>query len=131
MSSPTEIADRCVEAHRLRATGASTQQIADQLGVSTDTVLRDLKRQPGPDAGPAQRLALRATQTHTVVRDAALAAQAVTDLGPAYTMTDDATATQWHRTLHAAAAQLLAAAAAFTDYYPCVATAAEAPGAAR
>lgn len=127
MSSPAEIADRCVEAHRLRATGASTQQIADELGVSKDTVLRDLKRQPGPDAGMAQRLAHRATQTHTVVRQAALAAQAVTEDRPAYTLTDDATATQWCSTLRAAAAQLLAAAAAFTDYYPCVATAQGAP----
>lgn len=117
MSTPADIAGRCAKAYRLQAAGASTQEIADQLGISVDTVLRDFKRYPSLTAAMTQQLTHRAAQAESAVRQAITAAQAVTEARPAYTLADDATAARWCADLRTAADQLAAAADAFADYY--------------
>ncbi|MFJ9644846.1 DeoR family transcriptional regulator [Streptomyces sp. NPDC101206] len=99
-------------------TGASTRQIAAQLGVSKNTVRRDLTRQVGPTEAPAQRQARRVAQAETAVRQACAAAQVVAAASQAYVLVDDATAARWGAELRAAAELLLAQADAFADYYP-------------
>ncbi|MGW2438763.1 hypothetical protein ACWCY1_18775 [Streptomyces goshikiensis] len=119
MTSPAEIADRRTRVRQLAQTGASSRQIADQLGVGKDTVLRDLRQQDAAPQSQRDRLARRVAQAEEAVRQACAAAQAVTDARPAYAFTDDETAERWRRTLRTAAAQLDAAVGAFADYYPC------------
>ncbi|MFI8106272.1 helix-turn-helix domain-containing protein [Streptomyces sp. NPDC086023] len=118
MTSPAEIADRCAKVRRLAQGGASTRQIAAQLGVSKDTVRRDLVRPDAPPQTPAERRAARVAQSEAAVRQAGAAAQAVAAAQPAYTIADDATAQRWCAELRAAAEELLAHAARFADYYP-------------
>ncbi len=118
MTTPAEIADRCAKVRQLAQDGASTRQIAAQLGVSKDTVRRDLVRQVGPAETPAQRQARRVAQAETAVSRACAAAQDVAEAGPAYVLVDDATAERWGAELRAAAELLLAQADAFADYYP-------------
>ncbi|MFD5507001.1 hypothetical protein ACFWIB_04390 [Streptomyces sp. NPDC127051] len=120
MSTPAGIAGRCAKAYRLAKGGASTQEIAEELGVSTDTVLRDKKRFPTAAAARAHLLAHHAAQAEAAVRQAVTAAQAVTEARPGYTIVDDETAGRWCSELRAAAEQLAAAASAFADYYPSV-----------
>ncbi|MFE3786965.1 hypothetical protein [Streptomyces goshikiensis] len=119
MSSPAEISDRRTRVRQLAQTGASSRQIADQLGVGKDTVLRDLRQQDAAPQSQRDRLARRVAQAEEAVRQACAAAQGVTDARPAYAFTDDETAERWRRTLRTAAAQLDAAVGAFADYYPC------------
>ncbi|WP_405436657.1 hypothetical protein OG373_06705 [Streptomyces avidinii] len=99
--------------------GASSRQIAEQVGVSKDTVLRDLAQ---PDPAVAARTALRAEKlahAEEAVRQASAAAQAVIDARPSHQITDDATARRWCGALRAAADALAAQADAFAEYYPC------------
>ncbi|KOU48996.1 hypothetical protein ADK55_19205 [Streptomyces sp. WM4235] len=99
--------------------GASNRQIAAQLGVSKDTVRRDLSQEDAPATTVAQRLAHRAAQADTAVSQACAAARAVVEARPAHTLADDETARRWCAELRAAADQLAAQADAFADYYPC------------
>lgn len=115
MSTPVAMAERCVRVQRLADGGASIQQIAAQLSISIDTVRRDLKREDAMK----QWLTQRAAQAAAAVQQAVVAAQAVADVQPAYTLAGDETARQWWADLRAAAEKLTAAADAFADYYPC------------
>ncbi len=119
MSSPTAIATRRIKVRQLAQGGASTRQIAEQVGCSKDTVLRDLAQ---PDPAVVARTALRAqklAKAEQAVRQASAAAQAVIDARPAYQITDDETARRWCGALRAAADALAAQADAFAEYYPC------------
>ncbi|WP_405423549.1 helix-turn-helix domain-containing protein [Streptomyces erythrochromogenes] len=122
MSTPTEIAERRTRVRHLAQSGASNRRIADALGVSKDTVRRDLAAEPDPDEPPVvsqrERLAQRVAHAERAVSQACAAAQAVAYVRPAAVFTDDATAERWWRTLREAADQLGAAADAFAAYYP-------------
>lgn len=131
MTSPAKVADRRATVYRLAQGGASTRQIAAQIGVSKDTVRRDLAAQEAPVTPAAQLRASRVAQAEAAVSQACAAAQAVADAQPAYSPADDETAAHWYGALRAAAAQLVAQADAFADYYPCATPAADAPGGAR
>ncbi|WP_371588259.1 hypothetical protein [Streptomyces virginiae] len=99
--------------------GASSREIAKEVGVSKDTVLRDLAQ---PDDIATARAALRAEKlahAEETVRQAGAAAQAVIDARPSHQITDDATARRWCGALRAAADALAAQADAFAEYYPC------------
>jgi IS30 family transposase len=114
-----EVATRRNTVRQLAQTGASNRQIATQLGISKDTVARDLSQLGDPRAPLAQRLAHRAAQAEEAVSQLSAAVQAVVEARPAYTLTDDATAQRWCAELRAAADQLLAQADHFADCYPC------------
>ncbi|MGW6979965.1 hypothetical protein ACWGE1_11035 [Streptomyces sp. NPDC054932] len=99
--------------------GASSREIAEQVGCSKDTVLRDLAQ---PDPTVAARTALRAEKlahAEEAVRQASAAAQAVIGARPSHQITDDETARRWCGALRAAAAALAAQADAFSECYPC------------
>ncbi|MCY0926907.1 hypothetical protein OTB20_11970 [Streptomyces sp. H27-H1] len=119
VTSPTEVATRRTTVRQLAQTGASNRQIATQLGISKDTVARDLSQLGDPRAPLAQRLAHQATQAETAVSQACAAVQAVAEARPAHTLTDEETARRWCGALRAAADQLAEQADAFADYYPC------------
>ncbi|MFE5296419.1 helix-turn-helix domain-containing protein [Streptomyces sp. NPDC056632] len=114
MTTPTEVAQRRAAVRRLAAQDLSNRAIAEQLGISKDTVARDLR---APALSLRQLAAERAAQTDAAVRQACAAAQGAADARPAYVITDEDTARRWHGDLRAAAAQLLALADQFTDYY--------------
>ncbi|HET6356002.1 DeoR family transcriptional regulator [Streptomyces sp.] len=118
MSTPTEVAQRRAKVRQLSHGGASNRAIAQQLGISKDTVRRDLEAPDAPPATPAQRIAQRAAQTESAMSQLRAAAQAVDDARPAYTITDEATARRWCAELRATAAHLAALADAFAEYYP-------------
>lgn len=125
MTGALTLAQRRTRVHHLAQSGASNRAIAAQLGISKDTVRRDLEVCDAPDAPPetfAQRLAHRAAQTEDAMRQLSAAAQAVEAANPAHTITDDATARRWHAELCATLAQLTACATQFADYYPDTAT---------
>jgi transposase-like protein len=109
------VAQRRAKVRHLAQGGASNREIAAQLGISKDTVRRDLATE---DAPLPVRLAQRAAQTETAMRQLSAAVQAVDDAAPAYTPTDDETALRWHAELRATAAHLMALADQFADYYP-------------
>lgn len=118
MSTPTEIEERRAKVRQLAHPGASARQIAAQLGVSKDTVLRDLAALDTPPATPAQRIAHRVAQTESAMSQLCAAAHAIDGAPPAYAVTDDETAARWRTELRATAARLMAHADAFADYYP-------------
>ncbi|MFJ9939348.1 hypothetical protein [Streptomyces erythrochromogenes] len=129
MSTPTVIAERRTRVRQLAQGGASNRAIAAELGVSKDTVARDLAHVPDPVEPPKEpveppvvsqreRLAQRVAHAERAVSQACAAAQAVAYVRPAAVFTDDATAERWRRTLREAADQLGAAADAFAAYYP-------------
>ncbi|MCB5166032.1 hypothetical protein LG634_14450 [Streptomyces bambusae] len=118
MTTPLTIEARRAQVRQLAHGGASNRIIAAQLGISKDTVRRDLAQQPAPAGSRTERLAHRVAQAEAAVSQACAAAQAVADAAPAYTITDDATAARWYAALRAAADQLAAHADAFGDYYP-------------
>ncbi|MFD4245082.1 hypothetical protein ACFWP3_26365 [Streptomyces sp. NPDC058525] len=122
MTTPAEIADRRARVRQLAQGGASNRAIAAKLGVSKDTVARDLAHTPDPVAPPVvsqrERLAQRVAHAERAVRQASAAAGAVAYVRPAAVFTDDATAERWWRTLREAADQLGAAADAFAAHYP-------------
>ncbi|WP_159050765.1 hypothetical protein [Streptomyces sp. IMTB 1903] len=122
MSTPTEIAERRTRVRQMAQGGASNRRIADELGVSKDTVRRDLAAEPDPVELPVmsqrERLAQRVAHAERAVSQACAAAGAVAYVRPAAVLTDDATAERWWRTLREAADQLGAAADAFAAYYP-------------
>lgn len=115
MATPTDVAQRRAAVRRLAAQNLSNRAIAEQLGISKDTVRRDLE---APEETLRERLAQRAEQTDTAVRHACAAAQSVVDMRPAYILTDEETARRWYGDLRAAAGQLAALAEQFTDYHP-------------
>lgn len=127
MTSPTEIAERRATVRRLAQTGASARSIAAQLGIGKDTVRRDLAQPEAPALTRKERLAQRAAQTEQAVSQLCAAVQAVAAARPAYTPTDDETARRWCSTLRATAAQLVAQADAFAEYYPCATPPTDAP----
>ncbi|WP_327413214.1 hypothetical protein [Streptomyces sp. NBC_01233] len=119
MTTPTEIATRRAKVRQLAQGGASSREIAAQIGVSKDTVLRDLAK---PEALAHTRAALRArklAQAEQAVSQASAAVQAVIDARPSHMITDDATARRWCGALRAAADALAEQADAFAEYYPC------------
>lgn len=118
MSTPTEIAQRRARVRQMAQTGASSRAIAAQLGISKDTVRRDLEAADAPPSTPAQRIAHRVAHTEEAMRQLSAAAQAVDGAPPAYAVTDDETARRWCAELRATAARLVAHADAFADYYP-------------
>ncbi|MEV7712308.1 helix-turn-helix domain-containing protein [Streptomyces sp. NPDC088270] len=119
--SPT-VAQRRTQVRHLAQTGASNRRIAAQLGISKDTVRRDLATPEAPAETLAQRLAQRAAQTESAMSQLSAAGQAVADAKPAYTPTDEETARRWYTELRATAARLAAHADAFADYYPSATT---------
>ncbi|WP_328620707.1 hypothetical protein [Streptomyces sp. NBC_00354] len=123
MTSPAEVATRRARVRQLAQSGASSRQIADELGVSKDTVLRDLRQSDAPVEAPpetpAQRRAARLAQAEEAVRQASAAVQAVIEARPSHTITDDETARRWCGALRNAADALAAQADAFAEYYPC------------
>ncbi|MGW2040506.1 hypothetical protein [Streptomyces virginiae] len=125
MSTPTQIAERRTRVRQLAQGGASNRAIAKEVGVSKDTVARDLAHTPDPVEPPVvsqrERLAQRVAHAERAVSQACAAAQAVAYVRPAAVFTDDATAERWWRTLREAADQLGAAADAFAAYYPAAA----------
>ncbi|MCY0943556.1 hypothetical protein [Streptomyces antarcticus] len=118
MSTPAEVAERRAKVRQLAQGGASGRQIAAQIGVSKDTVRRDLALPDEPVVSRAERMAQRAAQTEEAVSQLGAAVQDVIDARPAYTLADDETARRWCGALRAAADQLAAQADAFADYYP-------------
>ncbi|MFF2009154.1 helix-turn-helix domain-containing protein [Streptomyces sp. NPDC058195] len=114
----TAVAHRRARVRQLAQTGASNRQIAAQLGISKDTVRRDLLAPLEPVEPMSERLARRAAQTEKAMRQLSAAAQALDAARPAYTPTDDVTARRWHSELRAISEQLVAHAGAFADYYP-------------
>ncbi|MFD9368795.1 hypothetical protein ACFWA6_13975 [Streptomyces sp. NPDC060020] len=126
MTSPAEVATRRAKVRRLAQGGASSRQIAAQVGVSKDTVLRDLAQdapaEPTPETLAQTRAALRAqklAQAEEAVSQASAAVQAVIAARPSHMITDDATARRWCGALRAAADELAAQADAFAEYYAC------------
>lgn len=120
MTTPTEVAHRRANVRRLSRSGMSNRAIGEQLGVSKDTVSRDLKWFELP---LAERVAQRVAQTDDAVRHACAAAQDAADMRPAYVPADPDTARRWRDQLRATAAQLLALADEFTDHQPTTACA--------
>ncbi|MGW6785375.1 hypothetical protein [Streptomyces sp. NPDC054987] len=122
MSTPTEIAERRTRVRQLAQGGASNRRIADELGVSKDTVRRDLAHTPDPVEphvmSQRELLAQRVAHAERAVSQACAAAAAVAYVRPAAVLADAATAERWWRTLREAAAQLGAAADAFAAHYP-------------
>lgn len=115
MTTPTEVAHRRANVRQLARSGMSSRAIAAKLGVSKDTVLRDIGWYKLP---LAERVAQRVAQTDDVVRHACAAAQDAADMRPAHVPADPATARRWRDDLRAAAAQLLALANEFTSQQP-------------
>ena len=122
MSTPTVIAERRTRVRQLAQSGASNRAIAAELGVSKDTVARDLAHVPEPVEPPVmsqrERLAQRVAHAERAVSQACAAAHAVAYVRPAAVFTTDATAERWWRTLREASDQLRAAADAFAAHYP-------------
>lgn len=119
MSTPTAVAERRIRVRQLAQGGASSREIAEQVGCSKDTVLRDLAQ---PDPAVAARSALRTqklAQAEQAVSQASAAAHAVIAARPSHMITDDAAARRWCGALRAAADALAAQADAFAEYYPC------------
>lgn len=131
MTGALTVAQRRTRVRHLAQGGASNRAIAAQMGISKDTVRRDLEACDPPSAAPeetfAQRVAHRAAQTEDAMRQLSAAAQAVEAANPAHTITDDATALRWHTELCATLAQLTACANQFADYYPATTTRATLP----
>lgn len=118
MTVAPDLSHRRTRVRQLKQDGASLRDIATAVGVSKDTVARDLTATETAEETLSQRLAHRASHTKTAMRQLSDAAQAVNDATPAHTITDDATAQRWARQLRDTAAQLSRAADAFATYYP-------------
>ncbi|MFJ4916077.1 helix-turn-helix domain-containing protein [Streptomyces sp. NPDC088726] len=118
MTGALTLAQRRAKVRQLAQPGVSNRAIAAQLGIHHRTVARDLAATEAPAETLAQRLAHRAAHTETAMSQLSAAAQAVTEATPARTITDDETARRWWAELRATAAQLLAQADEFADYYP-------------
>jgi IS30 family transposase len=119
MTTPAQVAERRAKVRQLAKGGASSREIAKEVGVSKDTVLRDMRQ---ADATPDPRAVLRAEKlahAEEAVSQASAAVQAVIDARPSHMITDDATAQRWCGALRAAADALAAQADAFAEYYPC------------
>lgn len=128
MGTPMDVAQRRARVRHLAAQEMSHRAIAAKLGISKDTVRRDLE---APEPPLWQRLAQRAAQTDEAVRQACAAAQTAIELQPAYVLTDAETARRWYEQLRATAAQLAAHADQFADSYAFARCATDgAPGAA-
>lgn len=115
MTGAFTLAQRRAKVRQLADGGASNRAIAAELDISKDTVARDLD---APIETPAQLMAHRAAHTETAMSQLCAAAQAAITADPAHTITDDETARRWWMELRATAAQLLAHADQFADYYP-------------
>ncbi|MFB7007873.1 MULTISPECIES: helix-turn-helix domain-containing protein [unclassified Streptomyces] len=122
MTGAPTVAQRRTQVRQLAQDGASNRAIAAKLGISKDTVRRDLATPEAPTETLAQRLAQRAAQTESAMSQLSAAAQAVADAKPAYTPVDEETARRWHAELRATAARLAAHADEFADYYPSATT---------
>ncbi|MFI6895281.1 hypothetical protein ACIBM4_14305 [Streptomyces sp. NPDC050256] len=113
--TPSPATQRRIRVRQLAQPGVSNRAIAAQLGIGKDTVARILA---SPIETRTEALAHRAAQTEAAMSQLCAAAQAVSEAVPARTVTDDETARRWHEALCATAAQLLAQAGQFADYYP-------------
>ncbi|MCY0921855.1 MULTISPECIES: helix-turn-helix domain-containing protein [unclassified Streptomyces] len=111
--------DRRAAVARLAQAGASNRRIAIELGISKDTVSRDLAVMKPAPAPAVDRMRHRAALAHETMRHLHQAVRQTVEARPGYTpLIDDATAAQWHEQLRQDAAELLAVAAEFRDYYP-------------
>ncbi|WP_326659588.1 helix-turn-helix domain-containing protein [Streptomyces sp. NBC_00385] len=115
MTGALTLAQRRAKVRQMAQEGISNRAIAAQVGVGKDTVARILA---APIETRAEALAYRVAQVETAVAALSAAAQAALGADPAHTITDDETARRWWTELRATAAQLLAHADQFADYYP-------------
>ncbi|MFF3127224.1 helix-turn-helix domain-containing protein [Streptomyces sp. NPDC057908] len=118
MTGAPTVAQRRTQVRQLAQTGSSNRAIAAKLGISKDTVRRDLATNDAPPQTLAEKFAARAAQTESAMSQLSAAVQAVADAKPAYTPVDEETARRWYAELRATAAHLAAHADAFADYYP-------------
>ncbi|MFD0344027.1 LuxR C-terminal-related transcriptional regulator [Streptomyces sp. NPDC127117] len=118
MTGALTVAQRRTQVRQLAQTGSSNRQIAAQLGISKDTVRRDLATPEAPTQTRAERFAARVAQTESAMSQLGAAVQAVADAKPAYTPVDEETARRWYAELLATADRLMAHANDFADYYP-------------
>lgn len=113
------LATRRATVARMTKAGASTRRIADELGISKDTVRRDLAAATTPREELRERLRQRRALAHESMRHLRQAVSQAVEARPGYCpLIDDATAAQWHTQLREDAAALLAVADTFGDYYP-------------
>ncbi|MFE7347504.1 helix-turn-helix domain-containing protein [Streptomyces fimicarius] len=122
MTGAPTVAQRRAQVRHLAQTGASNRAIAAQLGISKDTVRRDLATDDAPPQTLVEKFAARAAQTESAISQLSAAVQAVDGAKPAYTPVDEETARRWYAELRATAARLAAHAEAFADYYPSATT---------
>ncbi|MCX5112194.1 helix-turn-helix domain-containing protein [Streptomyces sp. NBC_00378] len=127
--SPT-VAQRRAQVRQLAQDGASNRAIAAQLGISKDTVRRDLATPEAPPQTRVEKFAARVAQTESAMSQLSAAGQAIDDARPAYTPVDEETARRWYAELRATAARLMAHAEEFAVYYPDATTCATKPGSA-
>lgn len=127
MTTPGRVSERRARVRQLAHGGASNRTIAAQLGISKDTVRRDLSQEDAPATSVAQRLAQQVAHTEAVMSQLCAAVQAAVEARPAYTLADDATAQRWCAELRAASGALAHLAGAFAEYYPCATASADEP----
>ncbi|WP_393057702.1 hypothetical protein [Streptomyces sp. LN549] len=125
MTVAPDLSQRRARVRQLKRDGVSLRDIGTAVGISKDTVARDLAATETSDATPepsaetpAQRQAHRVAQVETALRQLCDAARAVDDATPALTITTDATARRWYEQLRDTVSQLSRAADQFADYYP-------------
>ncbi|MFE7097007.1 helix-turn-helix domain-containing protein [Streptomyces erythrochromogenes] len=110
------VADRRAAVARLTAAGASARSIADELGVSKDTVLRDRAATAAPRRALCQEKAGRAASAMAQLRAAVTAA---VDARPAYQiLVYDDTAARWIAQLRQDVATLAALLETFDEGFP-------------
>ncbi|WP_158721172.1 helix-turn-helix domain-containing protein [Streptomyces sp. NRRL S-241] len=104
---PQDRAARRAAVAQLAQTGASQRRIADELGVSKDTVRRDLAAATSPRQRLHERLSQRAALAHDAMRHLRQAVSQATEARPGHCPgIDDDTAAQWHSQLRDDAAAL-------------------------
>lgn len=139
--SPAELAERRATVAELSHDGASLRVIAEELGISKDTVRRDLKalerdsmRQPDQQhetptrdratadaTSPATRVAQRASEADHAMRHLATAVSTALGARPSHVIVSHTVARQWADQLTTHAAQLVKLAEQFEEYYPATA----------
>ncbi|MGW2985442.1 helix-turn-helix domain-containing protein [Streptomyces goshikiensis] len=117
--TPQTRADRRATVAAMTEAGASTRRIADELGISKDTVRRDLAAAKPSAEAVRRRLRQRAALAHESMRHLRQAVSQAAEARPGYCpLNDDGTAAQWYTQLREDAAVLYALAETFRDYYP-------------
>lgn len=121
--TPQTRAERRATVAAMTEAGASTRRIADELGISKDTVRRDLDQMRAAATTPRQelqqRLRRRVALAHEAMSHLRQAVSQAVEARPGYCpLIDDETAAEWHAQLRDDAAALAALAETFRDYYP-------------